>query len=243
LPRSLEFYHFRRSGEIYPYCRECERARRKRYYEENKEAEAESARTYYQDNSEKLKAYTREYNRTHPEKVRNQRLEYYHKTRETSRNKWKAKYYSDVEKSRENSRAQYAQRKDQAREYRVAHRERYRVHRQNRRALEKSLPNNFKPSDWQYALEYFGGCCAVCGRQLRDLFGSHTAAADHWIPLSSPTCPGTTRKNILPLCHGVSGCNNSKNDSDPGKWLRERYGKRRAREILKRIQAYFDSLE
>jgi hypothetical protein len=44
---------------------------------------------------------------------------------------------------------------------------------------------------------------------------------------------------MVPLCHGVGGCNNSKFSALPDVWLRERYGPRRANNILKKIGAYF----
>lgn len=93
---------------------------------------------------------------------------------------------------------------------------------------------------WEYALNYFHGCCAVCGRQLKDLLGTHTAAQDHWQPLSKGG--NTTALNILPLCHGVGGCNNKKSNKLPEEWLITEFGKRKAKVILKRIQAYFESV-
>lgn len=106
-----------------------------------------------------------------------------------------------------------------------------------------SLPDKFTVEDWQRVLDYFHGCCAVCGRQLNDLFGEHTAAMDHWIPLSSPDCPGTIPTNIVPLCHGITGCNNSKGNKDPEKWLQEQFGKRKAHEILHNVETYFESVK
>ncbi len=110
-------------------------------------------------------------------------------------------------------------------------------------AREKELPATLTAKEWKYALEYFHNCCAVCGRQLKDLFGTHTASCDHWIALNDPNCPGTIAKNCVPLCNGVGGCNQSKQDKNPFNWLAQKYGKRKAREKLKEIQLYFDSLE
>ncbi len=104
-------------------------------------------------------------------------------------------------------------------------------------ARKHSLPNTFTADDWQRALEYWEHKCAVCGRP-RGLW--HTLAKDHWLPLTSPDCPGTVATNILPLCHGEGGCNNSKSKKDPESWLIERLGKRRAARKRGEIQAYFD---
>jgi hypothetical protein len=87
-------------------------------------------------------------------------------------------------------------------------------------------------------LEYFGNCCAVCGTPRR---GQRVIAGDHWIPLSRGG--PTTAENIIPLCHSlkgdIDGCNNTKRDRMPEIWLVERYGREKTREILKRIEAYF----
>jgi hypothetical protein len=106
------------------------------------------------------------------------------------------------------------------------------------RARKRDLPDNFTSTDWEYALTYFHGCCAVCGRPP-GLW--HTLAADHWIPLSSPNCPGTIPTNIVPLCHGINGCNNSKQDRDPVEWLSWKLGSREAKRKLAQILAYFSA--
>lgn len=111
---------------------------------------------------------------------------------------------------------------------------------QKRQARKLELPDTLTTEQWQYALDYFNGCCAVCGRPLKDLFGTHTASIDHWIPLSSPDCLGTTADNCIPLCHGFDGCNGSKNYRDPVEWLNGKFGKRKAKTILERINAYFE---
>lgn len=107
---------------------------------------------------------------------------------------------------------------------------------QRRRARLLNLPFEFTGDDWQRALEYFQGCCAVCGRP-QGLW--HTLAQDHWIPITDPHCPGTVPSNIVPLCHGADGCNNLKSNIEPSKWLRTRYGKRKAERIQQRIEAFF----
>lgn len=117
-----------------------------------------------------------------------------------------------------------------------------RVIQQNKRAECRGLIGDLTVNQWQNALRYFHNTCPVCGQQFDDLWGDRLAAIDHWIPISSPECPGTTVLNIIPLCHGVGGCNNRKSNRDPVEFLETEFGKRRAREILKRINAYFASL-
>jgi hypothetical protein len=114
-----------------------------------------------------------------------------------------------------------------------------------RRARQAQLPDTFTREQWLAALQYFGHKCAACG-QPEDFWCR--LAPDHWIPLTDPRPdnPGTVATNIVPLCHakGASGrsCNNSKSNKDPEIWLKEKFGVRKAREISRRIHAYFDSL-
>jgi hypothetical protein len=114
-----------------------------------------------------------------------------------------------------------------------------RIANHKRIARKKSKPFNFTKNDWQRALDYFNHRCAVCGRQFNDLFGERKAAADHWIPLANSNCPGTVPTNIVPLCHGIDGCNSSKNRTLPMDWLMKKFSKRKAEQINKRIQDYF----
>lgn len=114
------------------------------------------------------------------------------------------------------------------------------VHYQKRQARKRSLPDTLTQDEWQRTLEYFNGCCAVCKRPP-GLW--HTLAMDHWIPVAHPECPGTVRTNAVPLCHGIDGCNNSKGNKLPAEWLTEKYGARKGRAILKRIQTYLDNVK
>lgn len=108
-----------------------------------------------------------------------------------------------------------------------------------RRARTRSLPSTFTLQDWDRALEYFGGCCAVCGKPP-GLW--HILAQDHWVPVIKGGA--YTPDNIVPLCHsrkdGQQGCNNTKKDRDAHIWLVEQYGERKATQIEKRIIAYFE---
>jgi len=103
-------------------------------------------------------------------------------------------------------------------------------------ARKRSLPDTFSERDWLRALEYWGYKCAVCGRP-RGLW--HTLAADHWIPLTAPDCPGTVPTNIIPLCHGEGGCNNSKRSKVPDEWLVSKLGTKDAFQKQLEIDAYF----
>lgn len=124
------------------------------------------------------------------------------------------------------------------REYRARNKELFRTVKLRRRARVNGLPNTLTTAEWQRALDYFGNCCAICERPT-GLW--HTLAADHWIPLDDDRAdnPGTVATNIIPLCHGQSGCNNSKGAKDPEVWLAQTFSKRKAKQILVKINAYF----
>ena len=105
-----------------------------------------------------------------------------------------------------------------------------------RRARKHNLPDTFTEQEWIDCLEYFNHCCAVCGNQLRDLFGDTVPHADHWIPLASNECTGTIASNMVCLCNH---CNWSKNAIMPQEWLSRHYTKKQAQQILERIETYF----
>ncbi len=79
---------------------------------------------------------------------------------------------------------------------------------QRRRARLNDLADTLTTEQWRSTLIYFGNACAVCGSADR-------LAMDHWIPVSSVLCPGTTHYNVVPLC---KSCNSSKNDTLPQDW-------------------------
>jgi hypothetical protein len=122
--------------------------------------------------------------------------------------------------------------------YSAKHPEKMRLKEQLRRARIRSLSATLTDGTWKKALDYFGGRCAYCGRPP-GLW--HTLAQDHYIPLSDGG--GYTSGNIIPACHGTSGCNNSKCDHAPIEWINRKFGKRKGAKIIAHIQAYFDSLK
>lgn len=210
-----------RKGKL--QCLECIRERDREYRLANAERLREYQREYYATNAEKKRKYRidkaehirrskREYRAANAEHIRAYLREYAHDY-----------YIKNAERLREHRRSEVGKAVEKAA-------------RQRRHARKVGLLDTFTATDWQIALDYFGGCCAACGRP-RGLW--HTMATDHWMPLSKggPTTPG----NIVPLCHGVGGCNNSKADRDPIEWLLDKFGKRNGRAIQQRIEAYLNS--
>jgi hypothetical protein len=119
--------------------------------------------------------------------------------------------------------------------------------RQRYLARKKGLPDTFAEVHLDFMMRYWQYACAICGREDSWWF---RLACDHWIPLSSMACPGSVPGNMIPLCHGIKGkpldlitCNHSKGRQLPEDWLRRRFGRRKVRTILQRIQAYFRAAE
>ncbi|TXH53008.1 MAG: hypothetical protein E6Q97_14375 [Desulfurellales bacterium] len=154
------------------------------------------------------------------------------------------RYYSEnKERAREVARRRYAKHNEQMREYHKKwskeNRDKANLNARLRHARKSARVHAFSEKDWQFALDYFGGCCAVCGRPP-GLF--HTLAMDHWIPIAASDCPGTIPTNIVPLCHGENGCNNKKQSRDAEEWLVKEFGKRRGRQLAAKIQEFFTLL-
>ena len=191
-----------------------------------KSCSCEYQRKYHQDNKEAINK-----RRQLPEAQ--QRRREYVQANKQSINRQRHKYRQSNKESIAKWGQEYRQR-DSIKVY-------DRIRANNRRSLRRSLPDTLTPGQWQHCLNYFNGCCAICGRQLNDMFGDFKVHSDHWVPLSygGDDNPGTTAKNTIPLC---KACNLSKRGTMPDKWIMSKFGKRKAKAIMKMIQAYFDSL-
>lgn len=262
LPATTEYFHrFKRSNDgLTVWCKDCRRDYQRQYREthgrtisdKERKRTRERAREWWDDNKDRANAERREMRKKHSEYVRSRDRRW----REANRDKvleHKRNYYERhkeeiLERQKEYNRQPHI--RQRTKEYRRLyyiinksdHLLRAKIAKAKRRTKKHNLPNTFTESDWQCALNYFNGCCAVCGRQLNDMFGEFTAAADHWIPISyeGDDNPGTVPENIVPLCHGIDGCNNSKSNKMPEEWLTETYGARKAKRILKRVNVYFE---
>lgn len=227
-PATAEYFHTHKAGWLNSYCRSCAKARAKAHYHADPERHQAVTLAARRRNPEKYRAIARNWARRNRAKRHAYYLRTYARHLERCRN-W---YHRNIEYARELSRLR-------AREWFARNPDAVRAVVQRRLARKRRLPAAFCDNDWQAALNYFGGCCAVCGRPP-GLF--HTLAMDHWIPLSSSDCPGTVPANIVPLCHGTDGCNNSKNNRPARDWLISKFGPAKASRILARIEAYFASI-
>lgn len=172
-------------------------------------------------------------------KAKQARKRWYAENKEVAR-EWNAQYRIKnrellLEQKRQYFRSE--QGRSKAKRWAQTNRTHRAVYDNNRTARLRNLPSTLTTDQYNQCLEWWNYSCAYCGAQ-RDFWNS--LQADHFIPITSTDCPGTTADNILPSC---KYCNTSKNRRRAEDWLIEKFGKRRARKILKRIQDYFDSLD
>lgn len=223
-PATLE--HFSKCSKVRcglaAWCKECEKQHRK----DNREYIARQRRKHYEANRTQKSEYDHLRYLEKREENTQRALEYYRANR--AHVKKRINKYKALNKDRVNEWQRQRYRRN-------PHKEAARRH--IRRARKHALPYTFKPKHWLLCLGYWHISCAVCGGQLRDLFGDVEPHADHWIPLKHPDCPGTIPENMICLC---SKCNLNKGAKPPDAWLLKRYGKSKANAILKRINEYFD---
>lgn len=188
---------------------ECKQCRSD-YYFDNHEQATKRIHNYYNQNREHVKAYRRTYYRQNNQ-------------HENQRNR---RYYRSNRSRITPQKRHYRRRKPEVKKA-TEHR---------RMARKRNLPDTFSDADWLRALEYFGSRCAVCGCPPDD---NLKIVPDHWIPLASPDCPGTVPENIVPLCHGVGGCNNEKQHRPPEVWLTRKFGELQAKQKMAEVWIYF----
>lgn len=236
----------RRRRIFHAQCRQCDRKRMRQWEKDNSERKNERARKRYADNIEVQHEKDRHYRETHREQMREKANRYARGHKEKLRvykNIWRIK---NAEKYHAQMRHYYIINQDRIREknkvYSQTHREQYRLQKQLRRTRARGLPSTFTINEWRRCLTYWNHTCAICGRP-RGFW--HTLAADHWIAISDPRSnnPGTVAANIVPLCHGVNGCNNEKNDTDPLTWLISKYGPKKGKAKHQEILTYFAWVE
>lgn len=257
-PATDEYFDKRkRSADgLASHCKECVSGQRQKYRQGNQDEIKQKKKAYYTQNKEDiLQDRKRRYwadpdrhrllNRQQYAIYRDERLLYSLRYRTENRSRLRASqrayYLRNRLKKNEYNRKYREQYHDQLldhnRRWRRNNQEKTRVINRNRSARKRSLPDTLTADRWRSALDYFGGCCVYCGRPA-GLF--HTMAIEHFVPLSDPDCPGTTALNCLPACHGQLGCNNQKHTKPAATWLEAKFGKRKAAEILARINAYFE---
>ena len=247
-PATAEYFARRKDSKdgLASWCKECAAAYHRQYQEANREKIAEYKRQYQEANREKIAEYHRQYREDNPEKVAERKRRYYEVNRE-----------KEIERTRRWSEAHREEKAENNRRYREDHREtiaerkrrwgeanpeKRRIANSRYRARKRGLPDTFTDEQWIQCLEYFNYCCPVCDNQLRGLWGDIEPHGDHWIPMSyeGDDNPGTVASNMICLCNH---CNQSKFNKMPDVWLKEKFGRRKAKPIMARIEAYFEWCE
>jgi hypothetical protein len=246
-PATTEYFHKlnRTIDGISTQCKNCVNMQRKIRYDKNPSTALNSNREYRQRNREAVSERKKEYRQRNKDRIRANRKELYSRTREESIEASKEYYHENRQEIRVRRRkaddlynkTHREQKQQWARNYYKEYPEKATAVFHRRAARKRELPATLSGTQWKKCLEYFNHRCAVCGRP-RGMW--HTIAADHWIPLISPDCLGTVAGNMIPLCHGDGGCNNSKGGKDAILWLNEKFGKKKAKQILDRINTYFE---
>lgn len=236
-PATLEYFKpdkKKRNG-WFSWCRTCCNADSKRRYHADIDVHRQRSLEWRNANIERAREITREYHRTHKEEDWEQARRWHAAHPDYHREQANLYYWRHRDRHLAYNKERYRK-----------HPEKFRLYSVLRKSRVRNMPTAFTRKDWRYALAYFDNRCAVCGRS-EDMWTK--LAADHWIPVTSPHCPGTIPTNIVPLCHAMPGvpagvpcCNQSKFNHEPLDWLQKRFGKREAERIAKRVQEYFETI-
>lgn len=197
---------------------------------------------YVKRNYQKLKEKRHDKYIRNREKIILERREYRAKNREKCLLSLKKCYRKNKDKRLERDR-QYRMKnkekiKDRLTRYRRSHPIETKTRNRNRERLLSCSIQDFTTSDWNFCLEYWNHQCAICGKKAQP---GIVICEDHWIPLSKGG--KTSRTNIVPLCHGIGGCNNKKHCFYPEQWLVKTLGKEKAQEKIKEINFYFEEVK
>jgi len=227
-PATTEFFYKSKTGRdgLMSECKECRRA-------------------YAKVQGQRPEVIARDKARRKTPKFKDRNREYQREWMRLPENKERSKRYRDANKDRIRIRdAEYRSRPEQLTKQRVRRQsEDYKTYMGifglKRRARRKGLPSTLTKADWERALDYWGNRCCICGKEADSCT---VIAREHWIPQCKGG--GYTPENILPMCHSVKGgrggCNNTKNSTDPIKWLVHKLGEESALLKLAEINDYFE---
>jgi len=192
---------------------------------------------YFRCKVKKLKENA-DYRTKHPEKRKSADQVYSSKHREKKRKiakTWKSEHPEKVKAHKKQYRIRHPEKaKEQRKRYLVKHPSIIKVidgrYRARTHGYDPDLNNNY----WEYALEYFEYCCAVCHISVRE----KRLALCFWVPLIEGE-KGADPQNVIPLCWGKDSCGQSKGAQHPHDWLEKEYGSD-VDSIEKRIADYFE---
>jgi len=214
-----DFYWRKDRNTWMSLCKQCTNQMSVQSIKSHPENHLESARRSHAKHKQERNEKSRIYGKTHREQISIREKGYAEKKR-----KYRQLHSEDL--------------KERSRRWSQNNPNAVKAKKQRYRARKRSLPATLTTSEIRYCRTYWDNCCAICGRSAGFW---NSVALDHWIPVTRGG--GTTIGNIIPLCHGVNGCNNSKHNHDPISWLVRKFGQRKANAILKRVNEYFDHVK
>jgi hypothetical protein len=226
--KNLTEYHKEGNGHR-PDCKECRKAYKKKYYQENSEKVKARHKKYYQENlekvrarvkkyreenSEEIKAYSKKYREDNPEKVKARKKKYYQENLEKVK-AYKKKYYQENSEKVRARKKKYRQEnlekvRARVKKYRQENPEKRRLARAKRRAQKintqvEDITDKLLNEHW-VKNNIDPERCHYCDEGLYEHL-------EHCIPLSRG---GThTKENLVPSC---APCNLSKGNKTPDEW-------------------------
>ncbi len=233
-------------------CRECHRVRvrqnNRNRRRDNPDAEREkaklSSRLFRKRHPEVISENNKNWREKNPDKRRTNADRYRDNNRERLRIKsrqWYADHREEERLRKKNSQPSemtILKSRERSKQRRINHPETMRHDAHIRRSRKKLLPATFTTNDWQYALDYFHGVCAYCGNPPSMFDNDSVLHQEHFRALSKGG--GYTPDNIIPACQN---CNISKKDRDAKEWLIWKFGKRKTKVILTKIQNYLSQFK
>lgn len=195
LPATAEYFGVRKDSKcgFRSACRECERARLAKWYEENKEHQRRYMAQYRKENREYLNKLSREYYKNHAEEMREYNRRRYRNG--ISYPATRKKYY---ENNKQSMRAKQKQ-------WYAANKDLVNTRQRNRTARKRNASGSYSPSDIRSLLESQKGKCWWCGKALNGEYH-----VDHRIPLAKGGSNGPDN-----LCIACPKCNLSKGAKMP----------------------------
>jgi len=222
LPNLIHFHKSAKFGLRFE-CRECHKKDARRHYDNHREECLDRVSQYKALHQEEKRQYLALYYKNHKELIRARVIQWGIDHRKQKR-----------ELDRRYRELNWVIFKKRYHDRYISNKEKYIESGRKRRTIVRSLPSTFELPDWEFALSYFKGVCAYCGNGP-SLFDKHWVLhREHYIPLSKGG--GYTPNNIIPACQD---CNFSKNSRLPEEWLIDHFGKKKAKQIKKRIADFF----
>ena len=214
-------HNYHRDGLV-SMCKSCSSERHREYYLQTQDAAKARAAKWRTENRERYLALLKLHWERKDKELERQRLKQYRKNNPDKR-RASCRKYRDENQDKVKAKNKEYKRNNPHKAVQYQHK---------RESRKLALPSTFSDIEWFACKEFFAEQCACCG-------ASQKLTMDHWIPLSSSDCPGHVANNIVPMC---LSCNTSKFNRNAEAWLTWKFGEERAKEILARIQAYFDTL-